>query len=79
MNSIEQDLADAGLPPIATVQQLADVLGVTPRVVYGMNETGLPRVSAGRTVRYSRREIAEYLASVRRRGAEPAGARASRE
>jgi phage terminase Nu1 subunit (DNA packaging protein) len=77
VTSLEQDLAEAGLPPISNVRQLASALGVTVRVVYTMNDNGLPRVRAGGTLRYSRREVASYLESLRR-GAEPTGAIAAR-
>jgi hypothetical protein len=70
---LEQDLADAGMPSIATVEQLADALGKTVKSVYGMNVNGLPRIRAGVSVRYSRREVAAYLETLRR-GSEPAGA-----
>jgi phage terminase Nu1 subunit (DNA packaging protein) len=78
VTSLERDLADAGLPPISNVQQLADVLGVTLKAVYAMNENGLPRTRVGVSLRYSRREVAAYLETLRR-GTQPAGVAASRE
>jgi hypothetical protein len=75
---LEQDLADAGFPAIGGAQQLADALGVTLKSLYAMNMNGLPRVRAGVSVRYSRREVAAYLETLRR-GSEPAGATSRRE
>ena len=65
MTSLEQDLAAAGFPPIGTTKQLADALQETVKTIYKWNEGGLPRIRAGRGVRYSRREVARYLESRR--------------
>jgi hypothetical protein len=78
MTSLEEDLAAAGFPPIGTAQQLADALQETLKTVYKWNERGLPRIRAGRGVRYSRREVAVYLES-RRLGGDLAGAASPRK
>ena len=77
MTQLEQDLADAGMPPISTFDQVCTALSATPKVVYAMNANGLPRWRVGVSLRYSRREVAAYLETMRR-GGEPAGATAAR-
>lgn len=66
MSTLEQDLAEAGLPPLANAKQLAAALGVTLNVIYSMNDQGMPRVRAGATLRYSRKEVAAYLETFRK-------------
>lgn len=73
MSPFEQDLADAGMKPIDDSKGTAKALSKTIRELYVLHQHGLPRIRAGRSSRYSRREVAAFL-ETHREGAEPRAA-----
>ena len=66
---IEAQLKRAGLPAFASKQQVADLLGVTPRTVERLVASrllGSIKLTANGAVRFNRTEVARYIAAAGR-------------
>ena len=55
---------DAGLAPLLTVREAADVLRVSERTLWTLTHSGeLPAVRVGRSVRYDQNDLASWIES----------------
>ena len=65
---------DAGLAPLLTVREAADVLRVSERTLWTLTHSGeLPAVRVGRSVRYDQNDLASWIES--RKTCEASGVR----
>ena len=62
---------DAVLRPLLTIDQVASVLGVSPKTVRRLLGRGFPCVRVGRSVRFEPQAVGRWL-SARREGAQGA-------